>query len=185
MPPMVASPQPCSIPAYSIPARLLHWIAAIAIVAAFFLGLAMLRVAPGPTQNRLFGLHESLGATVLALTALRLLSRAWRRPLPLPPATPGRIRAAAPSSHAALYALMLAQPIVGWLGASAFGAVVNVFGLFDLPVLLHADKALAAALFQIHRFGAFTLAGLVTLHVGAALFHLLVRRDGVFRRMVG
>ena len=177
---MLASPVP-----YSLPARLLHWIAAITIVTTFFIGLAMLRAAPGPTQNRLFGLHESLGATVLALTALRLLWRAWRRPPPLPLATPGWIKASAPSSHAVLYALMLMQPVVGWLGASAFGAVVNVFGLFDLPILLHQDKSLAALLFLIHKYGAFTLAGLVTIHVGAALFHLLVRRDGVFQRMIG
>jgi cytochrome b561 len=170
---------------YSILARLLHWLAAITIVATFFIGLTMLRVASGPTQDRLFGLHESFGTIVLALTALRLLWRAWRRPPPLPATTPGWIRAAAPFSHRVIYALMLLQPVVGWLGASAFGAVVNVFGLFDLPVPLHQDKGLAALLFLIHKIGAFTLAGLVTIHVGGALFHLFVRRDGVFQRMIG
>ena len=142
---------PLRLEPYSLPARLLHWIAAIVIVATFFLGLAMLRVAPGPTQNRLFGLHESFGTTVLALAGLRLLWRAWRHPPPLPSTIPAGIRAAARSSHVALYALMLVQPVLGWLGASAFGAVVSVFGL----------------------------------HAGAALFHLVVRRDGVFQRMVG
>src|SRR5215470_1326213 len=170
---------------YSIPARLLHWLAATAIVIAFFIGLAMLRIASGPTQDSLFFWHESLGTTVLALTALRLAWRAISPAPPLPATVPGWIRAAAPWSHRLLYALMLLQPIIGWLGSSAFGAVVNVFGLFDLPVLLHQDKGLAGVLFLIHKFGAFTLAGLVTLHVGGALFHLVVRRDGVFRRMTG
>jgi cytochrome b561 len=170
---------------YSLPARLLHWVAAIAIVATFFIGLAMLRVSPGATQNQLFGLHESLGATVFALAALRLLWRLRRHPPPLPSTIPGGMRAAAHSSHVALYVLVLAQPVLGWLGASAFGAVVSVFGLFDPPVLLHEDKSLAALLFLIHRIGAFTLAGLVTIHVGAALYHLVVRRDGVFQRMIG
>jgi cytochrome b561 len=170
---------------YSAPARVLHWLAAIAIVIAFFIGLTMLRVASGPTQDSLFFWHESLGATVLALTALRLAWRAISPAPPLPLTVPGWIRTAAPASHRVLYALMLLQPIIGWLGASAFGAVVNVFGLFDLPVLLHQDKGLAGVLFLIHRIGAFTLAGLVTIHVGGALFHLVVRRDGVFRRMTG
>jgi cytochrome b561 len=170
---------------YSFPARLLHWLAATAIVVAFFIGLTMLRIGSGPTQDSLFFWHESLGTTVLALTALRLAWRAISPAPPLPATVPGWIRAAAPASHRLLYALMLLQPIIGWLGASAFGAVVNVFGLFDLPVLLHQDKGVAALLFLIHKIGAFTLAGLVTLHVGGALFHLVVRRDGVFRRMTG
>jgi cytochrome b561 len=170
---------------YSVAARVLHWLAALVIIVAFFIGLTMLRVASGPTQDSLFFWHESLGATVLGLTALRLAWRAISPAPPLPAAVPGWIRAAAPASHAVLYALMLLQPIVGWLGASAFGAVVNVFGLFDLPVLLHQDKGLAGVLFLIHKIGAFTLAALVTLHVGGALFHLVVRRDGVFRRMTG
>ena len=170
---------------YSLPTRVLHWLAATAIIVAFFIGLAMLRVASGPTQDSLFFWHESLGTTVLALTALRLAWRAVRPAPPLPAAVPGWIRTAARASHGLLYALMLLQPIIGWLGSSAFGAVVNVFGLFDLPVLLHQDKGLAGLLFLIHRIGAFTLAGLVTLHVGGALFHLVVRRDGVFRRMTG
>jgi len=145
----------------------------------------MLRVAPGALQNRLFGLHESLGATVLAVTALRLLWRLRRRPPPLPPATPGWIRAAARASHAALYALMLLQPVVGWLGASAFGAVVTVFGLFDLPVPLPQDKGVAAVLFGLHQLGALALALLVAIHVAGALHHRLIRRDGVFQRMIG
>ena len=164
--------------AYSLPARLLHWATAIIVIATFFLGLAMLRVAAGPMQNRLFGWHESLGAAVLALTVLRLL---WR--LGHPP--PARITAPATALHLVLYALLLAQPVLGWLGASAFGAAVGVFGLFDLPVLLPPDKAAAAVLFRIHQYGAFVLAGLVTIHVGVALFHRLVLRDGVFRRMIG
>jgi cytochrome b561 len=170
---------------YSVPARVLHWVAAVAIVVAFFIGLTMLRIASGPTQNSLFFWHESLGTTVLALTALRLAWRAISPAPPLPATVPGWIRVAAHWSHWLLYALMVLQPIIGWLGSSAFGATVNVFGLFDLPVLLHEDKGLAALLFLVHKIGAFTLAGLVTLHVGGALFHLVIRRDGVFRRMTG
>ena len=170
---------------YSFPTRLLHWLAAAVIVVAFFIGLTMLRIASGPTQDSLFFWHESLGTTVLALAALRLAWRAISPPPPLPATVPVWIRTAAPASHNVLYALMLLQPIIGWLGASAFGAVVNVFGLFDLPVLLHEDKSLAALLFLIHKVVAFMLAALVTLHVGGALFHLVIRRDGVFRRMTG
>ena len=53
--------------AYSLPARLAHWLAALLIVITFFAGLTMVRVGQGRTQDLLFDWHRSLGATVLAL----------------------------------------------------------------------------------------------------------------------
>ena len=88
-------------------------------------------------------------------------------------------------SHRLLYAFILILPIIGWLGSSAFGAPVHIYGLFDFPALIGPDKSLANILFAIHIWGAFALAALVVLHIGAAFYHLLVRRDSVFRRMVG
>ncbi|MEA2782545.1 MAG: hypothetical protein QOK29_4089 [Rhodospirillaceae bacterium] len=170
---------------YSIPARVIHWLAATIIVATFIIGVAMLRALPGAGQNQLFDLHRSLGLTILALTTVRLLWRLRHRPPELPEDTPAWIRTSAAWSHRMLYVLMLALPILGWLGSSAFGAPVHFFGLFDLPPLVDKNKLLADVVFAAHKTGAFVLAGLVTLHVGAAFFHLLIRRDGVFRRMVG
>jgi cytochrome b561 len=145
----------------------------------------MLRVGEGELQNQLFDWHRSLGATVFALAALRLLWRLWRPPPPLPPETPGWIKLSAWFSHRLLYAFILILPIIGWLGSSAFGAPVHIYGLFDLPPLVAPDRPLANTLFAIHIWGAFALAALVVLHIGAAFYHLLVRRDSVFRRMLG
>jgi cytochrome b561 len=170
---------------YSLTARAAHWITAILVIVAFFIGLTMLQVDRGPLQDQLFDWHRSLGATVLLITALRLLWRLGHPAPPLPPDTPAWIRVAAWLSHRLLYAFLLILPIIGWLGSSAFGAPVHFYGLFDLPALIGPDKALAHILFAIHIWGAFALAALVVLHIGAALYHLLVRRDSVFRRMVG
>ncbi|MFI5019757.1 MAG: cytochrome b [Dongiales bacterium] len=170
---------------YSLPARVAHWLTAVLVIVAFFVGLTMLRVGQGELQNQLFDLHRSLGATVLALAALRLLWRLGHPAPPLPPDTPGWIKVSAWLSHRLLYAFLLILPIIGWLGSSAFGAPVHFYGLFDLPALIGPDKSLAHILFTIHIWGAFALAALVLLHIGAAFYHLLVRRDSVFRRMVG
>jgi cytochrome b561 len=170
---------------YSLTARAAHWITAALVIIAFFIGLTMLQVDRGPLQNQLFDWHRSLGATILLITALRLLWRLGHPAPPLPPDTPGWIEVSAWLSHRLLYAFLLILPIIGWLGSSAFGAPVHFYGLFDLPALIGPDKSLAHILFAIHIWGAFTLAALVVLHIGAALYHLLVRRDSVFRRMVG
>ncbi len=111
---------------YSLPARVAHWLTAVFVIVAFFVGLTMLRVGQGELQNQLFDLHRSLGATVFALAALRLLWRLWHPPPPLPPETPGWIKLSAWLSHRLLYAFILILPIIGWLGSSAFGAPVHI-----------------------------------------------------------
>jgi cytochrome b561 len=169
---------------YSLPARLAHWFTAAFIIFAFFVGLAMMRIGQGALQDELFDWHRSFGATVFALAALRLLWRLWHPAPPLPD-MPAWMRVGAWLSHRLLYAFMLVMPIIGWLGSSAFGAPVHIYWLFDLPPLVKPDRALANVVLAIHVYGAFTLAALVVLHIGAALYHLVVRRDGVFRRMVG
>lgn len=169
---------------YSLPARLGHWLTAAFIITNFFVGLAMMRVGQGALQDQLFDWHRSFGATVFALAALRLL---WRlgHPPPPEPEMPGWMRAGAWLSHRLLYLFMLVLPPLGWLGSSAFGAPVHIYWLFDLPPLVAPNRPLANVVLAIHSYGAFALAALVVLHVCAALYHLLVRRDGVFRRMVG
>jgi cytochrome b561 len=169
---------------YSLPARLAHWLTAAFVVLAFFVGLTMLRVGQGALQDQLFDWHRSFGATIFALAALRLLWR-LRHPAPPLPEMPGWMKAGAWLSHRLLYVFMLALPLLGWLGSSAFGAPVHIYGLFDLPPLVKPDRPLANLVLAIHAYGAFVLAALVVVHVGAAFYHLLVRRDGIFRRMVG
>ena len=138
---------------YSLPARVAHWLTAVLVIVAFFIGLTMLRVGQGELQNQLFDLHRSLGATIFALAALRLLWRLWHPPPPLPPETPNWIRLSAWLSHRLLYAFILILPIIGWLGSSAFGAPVHIYGLFDLPPLVAPDRPLAKTLFAISHLG--------------------------------
>src|SRR5215470_7476221 len=171
--------------AYSPPARWAHWIAAVLILITFIIGLTMLRIPQGAWQDSLFDWHRSVGATVLALAVLRLLWRLWHPAPELPSGMPIWMKASARANHWLLYLFMLVLPIIGWLGSSAFGAPVHIYWLFDLPPLVAPNRPLADVVLAIHSYGAFALAALVVLHVGAALYHLLVRRDGVFRRMVG
>jgi cytochrome b561 len=170
---------------YSLPARLAHWLVAAFILLSFAAGLAMMRVPEGGLQDQLFDWHRSFGVTIFTLAAARLLWRLWHPPAPLPADLPGWIAAVARSSHWLLYAFMLGLPPLGWLGSSAFGAPVHIYWLFDLPPLVSPNRSLADVVLITHKWAGFVFGGLVLLHVAGALYHLLVRRDGVFQRMLG
>lgn len=165
-------------------AKLLHWLTAAAVLGAIPIGIAMGNVAPGPSQDRLYDLHRSLGATVLALTALRLAARlAFGVPGPYPRLAAWQ-RIVSTAVHHSLYLLLFLVPLLGWAGTSAFGAAITIFGLFELPPILAPDEALASRLLGLHKLGAFTLTGLVAVHIAAALTHALIWRDGVLARML-
>ena len=98
--------------------------------------------------------------------------------------TPYLQRLAAAGTHWALYALLLAQPIIGWIATSAYPAPIPVFGLFELPPLSSANRALSDRLFALHAGCGIAIAGIVALHVGAACHHHFVRKDRVLLRML-
>jgi cytochrome b561 len=85
--------------------------------------------------------------------------------------------------HWAFYALLIVQPIVGWIGTSAFRAPIIVFGLFELPPIWPPDRAFSDQVFVVHRAIGFLIALLITVHIAGALFHHFVRRDDVLLRM--
>jgi cytochrome b561 len=87
-------------------------------------------------------------------------------------------------THGALYVLLVVVPLVGWAGTSAFGARIPVFGLFELPMILEKNKALADVLLPLHQILALTLCALALLHIAAAFFHHFVRKDDTLRRML-
>jgi cytochrome b561 len=88
------------------------------------------------------------------------------------------------ASHAALYALMLAIPLSGWVYSSSTGVSVVYLGLVPLPDLVPKDREVAKTLLLVHRSLNYLLAAIVTIHVAAALKHQFVDRDGVLDRML-
>jgi cytochrome b561 len=82
-----------------------------------------------------------------------------------------------------MYGLLLAIPIGGWVGISMFGAT-NVFGLFDLPSIAAQNQETAKLVFFFHKVGAILLVLAIAAHIGAAIFHHFIRKDGVLRRML-
>ena len=175
-------------PRYSLPAIALHWLLAAALVGMFMLGLYMKSLPFSPLRLQLYNWHKWAGVTVLALSLVRLLWRMTHRPPELPAqvlqAMPRWQRLAHHGTHYAMYVLFFVVPLVGWAYTSAAGFPVVLFGVLPLPDFVPVDKALAHLNKPWHQITAFALAGLVVLHVAAALKHQFWDHDGLIGRML-
>lgn len=171
-------------PRWSATSQAFHWASAALLVALGGIGLWMVDLPNGPDKIRVYALHKSLGISLLALVVLRL---AWRLLHPAPAAMDGTsstLRRAAGAVHAALYVLMFAMPVSGWLLNSAAGYPLQWFRLFNLPPLAARDPALADRADAFHEWAFWLLVLLVVGHVAAALYHHLFLGDGTLRRML-
>ena len=162
--------------------RLLHWLIAVGILAMLFIGVGMVSTIM-PKYLRLVAIHKSLGIAILVLALIRLGVRLRYGAPPLPADLPEPMRLAAHLSHYALYAVMIGMPLIGWAMLSTAAYPVVVFGSIYLPAILPQNDSLHTWLWDAHFYLAFAFFGLVLMHVAAALFHALVRRDGVFETM--
>jgi cytochrome b561 len=164
--------------------RVLHWLMAVMVLTMLFIGVSMVSTLK-PRFLTLIAIHKPLGIAILASAALRLAVRSRLGAPPLPDDLP-RIQAlAAKLSHFMLYALLIAMPLVGWGMLSAGGYPVVLYGSLHLPEILPHDDQLHATLRMTHTVLAYVFFATILLHVAAALFHALIRRDGVFRAMAG
>jgi cytochrome b561 len=153
------------------------------ILAMLFVGVGMVSTL-SPRYATLVSIHKPLGSLILVLVLLRLGVRLWRGAPVLPSDLPHWQVSAAQASHLSLYALMIAMPLIGWSMLSAGGYPVVLYGPIHLPPIMPHDDALYAILRGAHTWLAYVFFLTILLHVSAALFHALVRRDGVFASMV-
>jgi cytochrome b561 len=173
---------------YTTVSIVLHWLLAVALVGIFSVGVYMADLPFSPQRLKLYNWHKWAGVTILVLSALRLLWRLTHRP----PALPTAIEQAMPSwqlrayhaTHHALYALFFIVPLVGWAYSSAAGFPIVVFGVLPLPDFVPVSKELAEFIKPWHEITALALAGLVVLHVAAALKHHWIDKDGLLQRML-
>jgi cytochrome b561 len=168
---------------YTKTSIVLHWAIASLAFAQFAWGWWMQGIAkipPGPRVDA-FNLHKSVGLTILLLMVVRLGWRLAHRtpPLPAMPAWQSRL---AQGSHWAMYAALFAMPIAGYLGSVFSGYPIKYFG-WTLPAWGVRQPPLKDAMSQIHLYGSWVLAFLVTLHIAGAMKHALIARDGLLARM--
>jgi cytochrome b561 len=163
----------------------MHWISAALVIGTLGLGTYMVQFVDDPAARfDLTQTHKSIGITVLALTMLRLCLRILTTAPSAEPIAPP-IQLAATATHLGLYVLLVLLPLSGFLMAATTPVRVptRVFGLLDLPYPLAPDLQIFRVFRAVHVAAAIVLAGLVVLHVAAALVHALCWRDRTMRRM--
>jgi len=163
--------------------RALHWLMAAMVLTMLFIGIGMVATLQ-PTFLTLLAIHRPLGIAILLLAIFRLGVRLQRGAPSLPADLPRWQAISAQASHYLLYALLIAMPLVGWSMLSAGGFPIHLFGPVNLPPIVPQDVRLYAFLRSAHTVLAFALFATFLAHLGAALFHGLIRRDGVFSSMV-
>ena len=167
---------------FSLLQRSLHWLMAICILSMLFIGVGMVTTVM-PKYLTLVSIHKPLGIAILVLALIRLAVRLRYGAPPLPADLPEPMKLAAQLSHYALYALMIAMPLIGWGMLSAAAYPVVLYGGVHLPAILPQSDGLHTLLWNAHFYLAFAFFALILMHLAAALFHALVRRDGVFDAM--
>jgi len=176
---------------YGSLAMLFHWVLAAAVIFMLWLGLAMEDMAPdgrllGLDQFAAYQLHKSIGFTILVLAVLRLVWR-WVNPVPpLPDNLKRWERWAAKVTHVALYMLLIAMPIVGWImvSASPWQIPTVLYGVIELPHLTGPNEWLERGMIRLHANLGFLFIALLVLHVLAAAKHHFFLRDDTLKRML-
>ena len=166
-------------------AKAFHWLTALLVLLTIPAALIML--TPGierSLQDPLFTFHKNIGVVILVLVALRLAYRLLNPPPPLPESVPSLQRHSASVTHWLIYGLLLTMAISGYIRVTAGGFPLEFFDGIGLPRPVPRSDVLAETAKSIHAALRYPLIALILLHIGAALNHALVKRDGVFQRMM-
>lgn len=186
------------LPTYTSTARGLHWLIALMIFIQLPLGFYMsYRGNEMPSVNEkgepvkgvwdglthfMYSSHKVIGLTVLLLVVLRLLYRLTRGAPRSDPSVPPALTGVSHLVHWALYALLIAMPIIGYIAIS-YGNYLDVFGV-HLPAITEKNEDLSKEVFEWHETVAYVIIAFVTLHIVAATYHRFVRKDRVVERMI-
>ena len=170
---------------YGAIAQSLHWLTVVLVALAWMSGTFDDVLPRGAARAAGSFVHVSTGSAIVVALAVRLL---WRLADPPPkPATTvlgAWLDSAARLAHYALYALLVAVPIVGIVLQFARGETLPLFGLVEIPSPWIRDRSFARSAKEVHEVLANALIVLAVSHAAAALVHHWVLRDRTLSRML-
>ena len=166
---------------FAVVSRLLHWLMAAMVLTMLGIGVTM--VTSLANYHVLVSIHRPLGIAILILVVIRFVNRLLNPPPPFPPTMSRLERLAATASEYLLYGLMFVLPLVGWGMLSAARYPIVLYGSLHLPSILPHDAMLYAVLRKAHTILAYLFFLTFLAHFGAVLYHTLIVRDGLLKRM--
>ncbi len=169
---------------YTSTAKGLHWLMAILLIGLLALGFYMHDLPLSPEKLQLYSWHKWAGVSAFLLVLVRLGWRVTHIPPALPTSMPKLMQLAAHAGHLALYGLMLAIPLSGWLMSSAKGFQTVWFGILPIPDLLDKNKELGNFLQTVHMSLNLIFVATLAGHIGAALKHHFIDKDDILTRIL-
>ena len=166
---------------FAVVSRILHWLMAVMVLTMLGIGVAM--VTSLADYHVLMSIHRPLGIAILILVVIRFANRLLNPPPPFPPTMSRIERLGATASEYAMYGLMFVLPLVGWAMLSAARYPIVLYGSLHLPFILPHDAMLYAVLRMGHTILAYLFFLTILAHLGAILYHMLIVRDGLLKRM--
>lgn len=168
---------------YSKPARVFHWTVVLLLVLQYLLGWFMPDVKKATPAVGLIALHLTVGFVVLIVVLFRFGWRLSNTAPALPGTLPVWQNALARSVHAALYLLLFALPLTGWLNASTRSWKPILLTVIPMPRLVPSDNALGHGVGEYHSLLSWVLLILIGVHVLGALYHQFILKDNLIERM--
>jgi len=169
---------------YKPTARIIHWIVAIMVLAMLPIGTMMTQEdLARSTQDTLYILHKNGGVILLVLMILRLVFRLVNPPPPLPLTIPAWQEKAAGLTHFILYFMLFFMAITGLVRVQAGGFPVEILDALGIPPIIPRNETVEGIAQTAHFYGRLVLVAAILVHIGAALQHGLIKKDGVFSRM--
>ncbi len=148
------------------------------------LGVGVAMIVSLGDYHTLVSIHRPLGIAILLLAVVRFVNRRISQLPPFPASMSALERRAATASELAMYTLMFVLPLVGWGMLSAARYPIVLYGSVHLPFILPHSALLYAVLRKAHSVLAYLFFFTFMGHLSAILFHTLIVRDGMLKRMV-
>lgn len=171
---------------YTAKARWFHWAMAILVVLAYTLILSRTQFGRG-TDARILVVqtHFWVGILILVMAFFRVAERRRHPPPDIMPPLEGALRLAATLSHYALYAFLFIQPVLGLLTVMVEkGALPIPLTAVQIPWPFPTSGQTAESFEDLHKLLASIFYYVIGLHVVAAVWHHLVRKDNTLKRML-
>lgn len=161
----------------------------MAVLIIFMIGLGIymndFMTENNPNHFAIYELHKSIGVVLIILVLTRIVNRLIHKPLQPPIGLKKIEKTFAKLGHFGLYVLMVITPFSGYLMSNGFGFEVKLFGI-ALPALINIDIELARFFKELHEISAFSLAGLIVIHILAVIKHRYfdTKENDVLNRML-